>query len=486
MPSEEIATGAASPDERAARHAAPRRSVLDRLRMPVGKAIALAAMPSAAVLGVGFTSPLAKADPQGDSPFGGTSCVEMRDSGGEEEPAAAEAEAEETGAAAPAPEEESAAEETDRSGEPEGSEESGEPEEETPEIAAEDTAGTRRPEEEAAEEEASAETRPEEETNPLDPLGLGQGLKDLGTGLLDLLTPDQGTGNGEDGDDGGEGDTTPAEPTEPEVPTEPEQPTEPEVPEQPEEPTEPEEPESSGDPGEPTEPEDDAGSTDEAEHADPAENAESTESADPAVAAGDEATGDGTPEQPEATGGEPAAEATEAPEATGEEGAEPFPCPEERQVAGTDEQTPYAVPDQPWYLEATALTLRGLDYHGVVNITTENGTVKQALKFTADEVDILDLHQIVEGEGVYNHVATDPGSTSTFRDGTVTMYTERLQGNLYGVIPIVFDPEHEPPLDLPLAVFTDVHVTQAAQFGGTLTLRGMDTYFSTQGPSSTG
>ena len=52
------------------------------------------------------------------------------------------------------------------------------------------------------------------------------------------------------------------------------------------------------------------------------------------------------------------------------------------------------------------------------------------------------------------------------------MYTEELKGNLFGLIPITFSPKTPPPLNVPFAFFTDVKVTQAGQFGGTLTVPG--------------
>jgi hypothetical protein len=56
------------------------------------------------------------------------------------------------------------------------------------------------------------------------------------------------------------------------------------------------------------------------------------------------------------------------------------------------------------------------------------------------------------------------------------MYTEELKGDLFGIIPITFSPESPPPLDVPYAFFTDVKVTQAAQFGGTLAVPGLHNY----------
>ncbi|WP_274913210.1 hypothetical protein [Streptomyces sp. WZ-12] len=157
------------------------------------------------------------------------------------------------------------------------------------------------------------------------------------------------------------------------------------------------------------------------------------------------------------------------------DGKPAFPCVVENKQQGKDEQTPATLPDLPWHLESSGLTLRGLNYEGVVNVRTQSGHTKQALKFTADSIDIGDLHQIVDDarSGKHYHVRSTPGSTSTIRGGKVTLYTERLQGNLFGLIPIVFDPEHPPPLNVPYAYFSKVKLDQAGQFGGNLHVPGM-------------
>ena len=67
------------------RHAAPRRSVLGRLQMPAGKAIALAAMPTAVLMGMGFTPQLAQADPQPKDRFRPGPCVTRPDEPSPEE-----------------------------------------------------------------------------------------------------------------------------------------------------------------------------------------------------------------------------------------------------------------------------------------------------------------------------------------------------------------------------------------------------------------
>ncbi|KPC70194.1 hypothetical protein ADL27_53770, partial [Streptomyces sp. NRRL F-6602] len=63
------------------------------------------------------------------------------------------------------------------------------------------------------------------------------------------------------------------------------------------------------------------------------------------------------------------------------------------------------LPDDPWRLESSKLTLGGLDYHGVVKVKTYSGKVKPVLKFTAKTTDIKDLHQLTVGpKGQTGHV----------------------------------------------------------------------------------
>jgi hypothetical protein len=165
------------------------------------------------------------------------------------------------------------------------------------------------------------------------------------------------------------------------------------------------------------------------------------------------------------------------------DGAKPhFPCPtaDPKALAAADlEPGVPLLPDDPWILESSLLTLNGLDYKGIVEVKTGSGKVKKVLKFTASSVDIKDLHQLVAGEnGTTAHAQADKGSKSTIRDGEVTMYTEELKGNLFGLIPVKFSPETPPPLNVPFAFFTNVKVTQAGQFGGTLTVPGLHNYIT--------
>ncbi|HEX5568285.1 MAG TPA: hypothetical protein VFY14_15395, partial [Streptomyces sp.] len=66
-------------------HAAARKSLLNRLHVPAGKAMALAAMPTAVLMGMGLTSQLADAKPLPKNPFKDGPCVSApdREPGGE-------------------------------------------------------------------------------------------------------------------------------------------------------------------------------------------------------------------------------------------------------------------------------------------------------------------------------------------------------------------------------------------------------------------
>ncbi|MFF7978601.1 hypothetical protein ACFZDK_05655 [Streptomyces sp. NPDC007901] len=145
--------------------------------------------------------------------------------------------------------------------------------------------------------------------------------------------------------------------------------------------------------------------------------------------------------------------------------------------SGVDNKVPVA--DDPWYLSASSLLLKSADYQGVVEVKTASGEKKKVLKYViSGGTDIGDLHQTVKDSlsGKTYHVQAASGSTSTIRDGDTVMYTESISGNLFGLIPITFDPDNPPPLNIPLIYFTKVKVTQAGQFGGTLHVPGMHVY----------
>jgi len=154
------------------------------------------------------------------------------------------------------------------------------------------------------------------------------------------------------------------------------------------------------------------------------------------------------------------ASATATPSPSASESADTSDCPVATDdTSGVDNKV--LLPDDPWYLNASSLLLKGADYQGVVEVKTASGKVKKVLKYViSGGTDIGDLHQTVNDK----------------QSGKTVMYTESISGNLFGLIPITFDPDNPPPLNIPLIYFTNVKVVQAGQFGGTLTVPGLHSY----------
>ncbi|MEB8338787.1 hypothetical protein [Streptomyces endophyticus] len=155
----------------------------------------------------------------------------------------------------------------------------------------------------------------------------------------------------------------------------------------------------------------------------------------------------------------------------------PENCPAATDASGADEDTPAQLPDKSWKLQASSLLLKGADYKGLVDVRMADGSTKRVMKYVISKgTDIGDLHQIAPGpNGKFFHIRSDKGSTSTIRDGQTTMYTEEISGNLFGLVPLTFNAKNPPPLNLPTLFFTNVKVTQASQFGGTLHVPGLHT-----------
>ncbi|MFI1222138.1 MULTISPECIES: hypothetical protein [unclassified Streptomyces] len=415
-------------ERRGPRHAAPRKSLLTKLHLPSGKrALALAAMPTAVFVGMGLTPKLALADDRADIPFAPGPCVTRSD-----EPSESESPKATPSPSATAKDEKDGAAGRDDAATPKPSA-SGSAADEDPAAGAKPDAGADAADRSAGEkpsEAPSATPTPTKSKNPLDPLGLGDALKDLF-----------------DGPDKTEEPASPSPSPTTGSPTPSDQPADP-----------------AKDPSK-----------------DPAKSAaeKAKETADKTADAIREAAGkagEDVEELDEDVKGLDPKKDEDIPD-----GAKPrFPCPEadpDALAAAELEPGIPLLPSDPWVLESTLLTLTGLDYHGIVEVKKADGSIKKVLKFTANSVDIKDLHQLTVGpRGTTGHVKSRPGSTSTIRDGEVTMYTEELKGNLFGLIPITFSPETPPPLNVPFAFFTKVKVIQAGQFGGTLTVPGLQNF----------
>ncbi len=413
----------ARPARTGPRHAAPRKPLLTRLHMPAGKAIALAAMPSAVLMGMGLTPTLAQAKPSlPPNPFGEAGCVTAPDASPapeetpQESPEATPAPtptASGSATAKPAPGEEKApAPSASRSREPSASP-----------SAKPGTAPVPLPAP-LPKQSPSASPSPSKAANPLDPLGLGDKLTDLLTGRKGEAKPQ-------------------ASPTP--------QPT----------------PSTAAPKAKPA----------------PEATPEAAPKAEPKATPGPGKTAEPTakPSASASASGSPSATPSPSPSgsASASPSGEPRPCPRTNVI---DENERRAFPNQPWYLEASKLTLGGLTYEGVKRITMVNGQQKSVLKFTADSLEIRDLHQIVNSQGKQYHVA-GMGTTSTVGGAKITMYTEELKGNLLGLIPSTQSPSSPPPLipgvKLPIPIFfTNVKIRQSGQYGGTLHIPNLRQYLT--------
>ncbi|MFJ8311254.1 MULTISPECIES: hypothetical protein [unclassified Streptomyces] len=436
-------TGGGDPRGRGGpRHAAPRKSLLTKWHMPAGKAMALAAMPTAVLVGMTLTPKLAMADDKTDIPFAPGPCVTRSDS----PPASPSPSSSASGKASPSPSAASPDSRAAKSKEPTPSasgsaagsvdkllkpvQPSDTPSSDT---ASSDTAAAPAPAQSAA--------PPAKTTNPLDPLGLGDALKGL-FGIHD--TPS----------------ATPSDTPPPSAPP----------------PAAPKPAQSASKPA--------STASKPTTNTGKAADQPLDKTAEAIKKAADQA-GQKVSELPAAAKGLDPKKDTAIPNGA----KQPFPCPtadpKALAAAKQDSGVP-TLPSQPWILKSSMLTLSGLNYAGIVEVKTGD-TTKKVLKFTASSVDIKDLHQLVYGPEVggtptTTHVQARSGSTSTIRNGTVTMYTEELKGNLFGLIPISFSPATPPPLNVPFAFFTNVTVRQAGQFGGTLTVPGLHNFVTNGNP----
>ncbi|GGS83887.1 hypothetical protein [Streptomyces griseoviridis] len=464
MPADEVTHGAdaeASRVRTGPRHAAPRKPLFTRFHVPAGKAIALAAMPTAVLMGMGLTPTLAAAD--GNDPATASksltaeeykACVEALADKDSASPSPSESESESGDDAA----EESASPEPSPSATTPSASPSV-PSSSSPDSGSDDGDGDG----DGAAEEGATGSKSDADDDPAEagagpsapasvspsPSASASGgglLQGIGDALEDLFT-------------GGKGGEEPASPSATPSAS------------------------ASGSASE------SASGTEDGEDA-PGEASEAVQEATEAAGGAAEAGGAGGTVETGGTGGEATASPGPGASAGADPGASASPSPSESGAAedcpiATDAEggvdNNLALPNRPWELEASSLRLKGASYKGVVEVRTADGTTKKVLKYViSNGTDIGDLHQIVHDDatGKTYHVQAAEGSTSTITDGDTVMYTESISGNLLGLVPITFDPEHPPPLDIPLIYFTNVKVVQAGQFGGTLTVPGLHQYIT--------
>ncbi|GAA3037421.1 hypothetical protein [Streptomyces glomeratus] len=446
MPADEVTHGTDVDTSRARtgpRHAAPRKPLFTRFHVPAGKAIALAAMPTV-LMGMGLTPTLARAD---DHPSSKTltadeyqKCVEVLDKSKDSKDS-------KDASATPSPSASASASKSADTAEPQPSASSDKASDKT----SDSTSGTSSSSDSGSDDKAApapssasgSGTSSGGGSTPSPSASASHGgvLDDIGSALKNVLTPG-GTSSGS-----GDASSTPSPSASPSASASANQGTK----------------DTGGTSAsssvtKTTEKVTDTVKDTVKDTTDTATKAvsEATKAADDAVKAAESAT--------------PSPSASSSP---------PADC-----VAATDDEGGVekivALPDRPWHLEASSLTLNGADYQGVVKVRTANGTVKRVLKYViSNGTDIGDLHQLVDGQkGETYHVQAAKGSTSTITGGKTVMYTESISGNLLGLIPVTFSPDSPPPLNIPWIYFTHVKVTQAGQFGGTLTIPGMHQYIT--------
>ncbi|WP_406413914.1 hypothetical protein [Streptomyces sp. NBC_01614] len=455
MPADEVTHGTEVDKSRVRtgpRHAAPKKPLFTRFQMPAGKAIALAAMPTAVLMGMGFTPTLAQADSDNATKPTSNSltadeykeCVAALedDASASTSPSAGEStDKDET--AEPTPSASSGQDSSDSNSSDDSSDTSGSSDSagdsSSSDSGSDDAAEpTPTPSPSKAGEEQSGDSAT---ASPSPSESGGNVLEEIGDAIEGIFT-------------GGSKDEESASPT----PTPSASASE-------------ETSSGSADSG--------TSGKDTSESSDPVK--ETADKATDAVKDTVEGATDKASEAAEDTteaAQEAADEATATPSPSASSTTDPENCP-----AATDEEggvdNPVPLPDDPWFLNASSLLLKGADYQGVVKVKTADGTTKKVLKYViSDGTDIGDLHQTVQDKqsGKTYHVQAAEGSTSTIRNGKTVMYTESISGNLLGLIPVTFDPEHPPPLNIPLIYFTKVKVTQAGQFGGTLHVPGLHNF----------
>lgn len=451
MPADEVSTGsdvdAARVRTTGPRHAAPKKPLFTRFHMPAGKAIALAAMPTAVLMGMGFTPTLANAE---DQPASKSLTIdEYKDC------VAALEDTDASASASPSPSASASASESSDDSKDDSEDESSDDSKDTSGNAGDagDSGSSDSGSDDTAEPApaASASASPEKSTTSGDTAtaspSASETSKDLletvGDAITDLF-------DGKDSDAAADASPSPSASASASAD------------------------DSSSDSGSGSS--DTSGSTGSGSTG--KDSSGTSKDTTDAVTGTVKDTADAAEETAKDTE-EAADDATASPSPSESAGTDADDCPAATDDEGGIDNKTVSLPDDPWYLNASSLLLKGADYQGVVKVKTANGTVKEVLKYViSDGTDIGDLHQTVNDKqsGKTYHVQAGKGTTSTIRDGDTIMYTESISGNLFGLIPVTFTPKSPPPLNIPLIYFTNVKVQQAGQFGGTLTIPGLHQY----------
>ncbi|MEU0424375.1 hypothetical protein ABZ235_12285 [Streptomyces canus] len=439
MPADEVTHG---PDVEASRarsgprHAAPKKPLFNRFHVPAGKAIAMAAMPTAVLMGIGFTPTLALAD---DAPTAKSltadeykDCVAALSGSASPSASASSSPATDDTTATPSPSASSGSGSDSGSGSNgSSSSDSGSDDKATPTPSASASA-SKEESSSSSDSGGSATATPSPSASASDD---GNLLTEIGDAITGIFT-------------GGSDSSASSSATPTPTPT-------------------PSASKSAGDTAGDTVKE----TTDKVTDTVKGTVKDTTDTASKAAKDTTKAVEDTTKAAEEA-----AADATASPSPSASSSTDPEDCPAATDDVG-DTEPGVTVADNAWTLKASSLLLKGADYQGVVKVKTAGGKTKKVLKYViSDGTEIGDLHQTVTEQGTTYHVQAGKGTKSTITGDKTIMYTESISGNLLGLIPITFSPDSPPPLNIPIIYFTNVTVQQAAQYGGTLTVPGMRQY----------
>jgi len=408
------------------RHAAPKKPLLTRLHVPAGKAIALAAMPTAVLMGMGFTPTLARAEDHSSAPNSQLAdeyknCVaalEDDDASASPSPSASSPSASESAASdtkSDGAKSDAKAGKGDSGSSDSGSDDKAEP---SPSPSASASAGGTAP--------GAASPSPSPSASAGGTSDGGGLLETIGDALNDIFTG----GKTADGAKGAEPSPSPSA-------------------------------SASGAVKGPAEP---------------------SSSPSPAVSEGsggkaDDGKGKGKADDEDKASPSASPSSSPSPSPSASDSTDVDDCNVSTKAVADGRDNRILLPEDPWILEASGLTLEGADYQGIVEVTTSSGRKKKVLKYVVSKATkIDDLHQIVhdKNSGKTYHVRSAKGKQSVITGGQTTMYTESISGNLFGLLPVTFSPDNPPPLNLSYIYFSHVKVVQAGQFGGTLTIPGMN------------
>ncbi|MEU3828170.1 hypothetical protein AB0F36_23055 [Streptomyces sp. NPDC029080] len=480
MPADEVTrgTGVESPRARTgARHAAPKKPLFTRFHMPAGKAIATVAMPTAVLVGLGFTSSLALASNGSPSPSNSQQAEDYKDCvkalGDDKDPSASpspSASESTSESASPSSSPSPSADDKDTQGGTDGTGEQGKGSPDAKDTggipsspdSGSDDKGAPEPSETPGT-SGSGSDSPGDATKPApEETGTKAGgiLGTIGDTIGDILTG----GHKDSGAPSATSTPTASPSSSSGTPASPA----PDSPSHAPSSSEGSGSSSSGG-GSVSDTVKKAGDTVE----DTVKKAGDTVE-DTAKKAGD--TVKDTTDTVSETAGDATGSATPSPSASESASAKDCAAATDK-VSGVDNKV--LVADDPWYLDASSLYLKQADYQGVVEVQTASGKKKKVLKYVISGGTVIgDLHQIVKDKQTNKtyHVQAAKDSESNITGGDTVMYTESISGNLFGLLPVTFSPDSPPPLNIPYIYFTHVKVTQAAQFGGNLTIPGMHQY----------